>query len=59
METGPDFHEEHVLADGTRVILRHVRPEDAGEVRRGLERLSPQSRYRRFLSAVTALRKRR
>jgi len=55
METGPDFHEEHVLADGTPVILRHVRPEDAEEVRRGLERLSPRSRYRRFLGAVSAL----
>ena len=55
METGPDFHEEHVLNDGTAVSLRHVRPEDAAELRRGLERLSPESRYRRFLGAVTTL----
>jgi GNAT superfamily N-acetyltransferase len=55
METGPDFHEEHVLRDGTRVVLRHIRPDDADQLRRGLARLSPQSRYRRFLGMVTAL----
>ena len=55
METGPDFHEERVLGDGTRVTLRHVRPDDATELRQGLERLSPESRYRRFLGAVTTL----
>jgi GNAT superfamily N-acetyltransferase len=55
METGPDFHETHVLDDGTPVTLRHVRPDDAAELRRGFERLSPSSRYRRFLSAVNAL----
>ena len=55
METGPDFHEDHVLGDGTAITLRHVRPEDAGELQRGLERLSPESRYRRFLGAVTTL----
>lgn len=55
METGPDLHEEHVLADGTRLTLRHVRPEDAAELQRGLARLSPQSRYRRFLQPITEL----
>jgi GNAT superfamily N-acetyltransferase len=55
METGPDLSEEHVLADGTRVTIRHIRPEDAEELRRGFERLSPQSRYRRFLGGVTSL----
>jgi GNAT superfamily N-acetyltransferase len=55
MLTGPDFHEDHVLDDGTRVTLRHVRPEDAVELERGFERLSPASRYRRFLGSVSAL----
>ncbi len=55
METGPDFHEEHVLGDGTRLTLRHVRPGDASELQRGFERLSPRSRYRRFLQPITAL----
>lgn len=55
METGPDFREEHVLRDGTRVVLRHIRPEDAAELRRGFAALSPESRYRRFFGAVTEL----
>jgi GNAT superfamily N-acetyltransferase len=55
MRTGPDFSEEHVLDDGTRVTIRHVRPEDADEVARGFARLSPTSRYRRFLGGLGAL----
>ena len=55
METGPDFREEHVLRDGTPIVLRHIRPEDANELRRGLARLSPESRYRRFLGMVMSL----
>jgi GNAT superfamily N-acetyltransferase len=49
---GPEFSEEHTLADGTRVRLRYIRPDDADELRRGFERLSPASRYRRFLGGV-------
>ncbi len=49
------FSEEHALRDGTHVRLRHIRPEDAGELKRGLERLSPESRYRRFLGSVGVL----
>lgn len=52
MLTGPDFREEHVLDDGTTITLRHIRPDDAAELRRGFRSLSPASRYRRFLSAV-------
>lgn len=55
METGPDFQEEHVLSDGTSVAVRHIRPEDAAELKRGFDKLSPQSRYRRFLGGVTSL----
>ncbi|HEY6910671.1 MAG TPA: hypothetical protein VI356_14935, partial [Myxococcales bacterium] len=55
MDTGPDFREDHVLRDGTQVTLRHIRPDDAAELKRGLERLSPASRYRRFLSLVSEL----
>jgi GNAT superfamily N-acetyltransferase len=55
MDTGPDFREEHALRDGTQVVLRHVRPEDADALRKGLERLSPESRYRRFLEQVSHL----
>jgi RimJ/RimL family protein N-acetyltransferase len=49
---GPEFSEEHTLADGSRVRLRYIRPEDADELRRGFDRLSPASRYRRFLGGV-------
>jgi len=55
MRTGPDFHEDHILADGRKVTLRHVRPDDAAGIREGLARLSAQSRYRRFLAPVSAL----
>jgi RimJ/RimL family protein N-acetyltransferase len=55
MLTGPNFCEDHTLGDGTRVVLRHVRPEDAEELRRGFDKLSPSSRYRRFLGGVHAL----
>jgi GNAT superfamily N-acetyltransferase len=49
------FREEHQLRDGTRVTLRLIRPEDAGELRRAFARLSPRSRYQRFLGGVPAL----
>lgn len=39
----------HALADGTRVRLRLTRPSDAMLVREFLERLSPETRARRFL----------
>jgi GNAT superfamily N-acetyltransferase len=53
--TGPDFSEEHRLADGTPVTLRHIRPDDAAELARGFARLSPESRYRRFFGGVNVL----
>ncbi len=55
MRTGPELRETHALDDGTRVVLRHIRPEDAEELRRAFERLSPESRYRRFFGGVPAL----
>jgi GNAT superfamily N-acetyltransferase len=53
--TGPDFSEEHRLADGTPATLRHIRPDDAAELARGFARLSPESRYRRFFGGVNQL----
>jgi len=55
VRTGPDFREPHVLADGTRVVLRHIRPDDGPELRKAFERLSPESRYRRFFGGVGRL----
>jgi len=55
VHTGADFREEHTLRDGTRVVLRHIRPSDAEELHRGFRALSPESRYRRFFGAVNDL----
>lgn len=39
------------LRDGSAVVLRPIRADDKDGLREGFERLSPESRYRRFLSA--------
>jgi RimJ/RimL family protein N-acetyltransferase len=43
------------LAGGGEVLIRPIRPEDKRGLQQGLERLSPQSRYRRFFSPVPRL----
>jgi len=43
------------LADGTRVMLRLIRPDDQPLLRDGFLRLSPTSRYLRFFSAKREL----
>ncbi len=50
-----DYREEHVLEGGTKVTLRSIRPDDGEPLREGFSRLSPTSRYRRFLSGMTEL----
>jgi len=55
MHTGADFREEHVLRDGTKIVLRHIQPSDAEELRRGFRALSPTSRYRRFFTGALDL----
>ncbi len=45
-----DYQEEVTLADGLRLRLRLVRPSDKLLLERGFQRLSPTSRYRRFLT---------
>jgi len=49
------YGEDVVLEDGTRVHLRLVRPDDKGLMLEAWDRLSPESRYRRFFAAKTAL----
>jgi RimJ/RimL family protein N-acetyltransferase len=44
-----------VLRDGTRVVVRPIRPEDRDRLVRGLAELSPQTRYRRFHAHVDHL----
>ena len=43
------------LADGGRVRVRPILPEDKRRIADGFERLSPQSRYRRFFSSLSEL----
>jgi GNAT superfamily N-acetyltransferase len=43
------------LRDGSRVTVRPIRPQDAESLRAGFERLSEESRYRRFLSPMREL----
>jgi len=51
----PAYVERAVLRDGTRVLLRLVTPEDKELLRAGFERLSPESRYARFLAPKSQL----
>jgi RimJ/RimL family protein N-acetyltransferase len=52
-------HEQIVtLRDGTRALIRPIRAEDKEALAQGLARLSPESRYRRFLRPVTSLNER-
>jgi len=48
---------EHVVAlrDGSRALIRPIRATDKAALADGLDRLSPASRYRRFLRPVTSL----
>lgn len=50
-----DYLEHATLRDGTEVVLRLVQPHDKELLRRGFERLSAESRYRRFFAAKTEL----
>lgn len=46
---------EVALRDGARVRLRPVVPDDKERLVQGLERMSPETRYRRFMTAVTRI----
>jgi RimJ/RimL family protein N-acetyltransferase len=43
------------LRDGEQILVRPIRPEDRAELAAGMERLSPESRYRRFLTPTSEL----
>jgi GNAT superfamily N-acetyltransferase len=45
-----DYAERTTLRDGTPVLLRLVKRDDIGTLRRGFEHWSPESRYARFLA---------
>jgi nucleotide-binding universal stress UspA family protein len=46
------------LRDGARVVVRPIEPADRDRLRDGFERMSPESRYRRFFSPVPRLSER-
>jgi RimJ/RimL family protein N-acetyltransferase len=46
----PSWRVTRTLRDGTVVTLRPIVPDDAEEIRRGWQALSPRSRYLRFMS---------
>lgn len=50
-----DYLERAELRDGLRVRLRLIRPDDRELLRAGFERLSPASRYARFLAPKATL----
>jgi GNAT superfamily N-acetyltransferase len=51
----PEYSAIHRLADGTKVRLRLLRPEDRDWLLAGFAHLSPESRYRRFFTAMPRL----
>ncbi|HYU57032.1 MAG TPA: GNAT family N-acetyltransferase [Actinomycetota bacterium] len=51
----PAFPLEVALRDGTTVLIRPIEPHDKQRMIDGFERLSEESRYRRFLAPVTRL----
>jgi len=59
VEPDPGWFDERssvvVLDDGTRVLIRPIRPEDKELLQEGIRRLSPQSRYLRFLHYLERL----
>ena len=43
------------MRGGGTVIVRDIRPEDREQLVRGFDRLSPESRYRRFMTSAVSL----
>ena len=50
-----DYREVVTLRDGSTAVLRLIRPEDKETLRRGFDRMSPESRYLRFFTPKAAL----
>ncbi len=61
MTTRPDPHPAfprariETLPDGLEVLIRPIVAEDRDLLRRGVEQLSPESRYRRFMAPIRTL----
>ena len=54
-ETASPVAEHVVLDDGLEVLIRPLRPEDKRRVAQAFERLSPETRYRRFFAPLPRL----
>lgn len=55
MKIDAAWHEAHTLRDGSRLVLRLLRPTDGEGLREGFSRLSSEARYRRFMTHLPAL----
>lgn len=55
MSTTATVPSEVKLADGSVITLREVRPDDKEGIEAGFSALSPESRYRRFFTAMNRL----
>ncbi|GAC1319419.1 MAG: hypothetical protein NVS2B9_15790 [Myxococcales bacterium] len=55
IDPGAMLSTSHELVDGSRVRLRLTRPSDTARVREFLERLSPETRRRRFLASMPTI----
>ncbi len=58
MDDGPPslpVASEHVLADGTRLLVRPIVPSDRGQLEEGYRRLSARSRHTRFFAPPAEL----
>jgi RimJ/RimL family protein N-acetyltransferase len=58
--TDPDarFPTTARLRDGSELVVRPIRPEDKGAIVAGFDRMSPESRYRRFFAPLQRLTER-
>jgi RimJ/RimL family protein N-acetyltransferase len=54
-ETGRVEAQRTTTRDGTELLIRRVRPDDKRLISEGMERLSPESRYRRFFRPLDHL----
>lgn len=50
-----DYRAAETLKDGTAVLIRGIRPDDAAAVAAGFEHFGPESRHHRFFAAKAAL----
>ncbi|MDQ4145501.1 MAG: GNAT family N-acetyltransferase [Actinomycetota bacterium] len=55
MTQGSDLIELEASVDGTRLLFRPISPRDVPLIREGFERLSEESRYRRFFRHIDHL----